>query len=162
MSDVTDISSIMLNSVLVQNVAAMLSTDDAKEINILDFASNDLATESAQGLVGNLPSVLDTETLTLLQNGGFGITLKDFTSISSYNTMMGALYGNQSANKFQTTLDIMFNTNSEEKLNNAKTFIEQMKANGMSNDTAVRTYSALQKYSLMTMVGNYNFVNASA
>ena len=79
--------------------------------------------------------------------------------MSTYSTMMNALYGNNSANKFQNTLNLLTNS-AEDNLATAKTFVENMKANGMSNQTAVRTYAALQKYSLVSSFNKYNYVTA--
>ncbi len=86
--------------------------------------------------------------------------------MSTYNTMMNALYGESSADPFQNILKI--NSGVSEKnsaqnsLVNAKTFVDKMKENGMSNKDALKMYSALQKYSLMTSFRNYNFVSARA
>ena len=81
--------------------------------------------------------------------------------MNTYNTMMTALYGNKSANTFQNTLNFLTNS-PEDRLATAKSFVKSMKDNGMSTEKAVRTYTALQKYSLMSSFGNYNFIKASA
>ena len=107
----------------------------------------------------NIPSVLDENTLTKLKNGDYEITLQEYTSMNTYNTMMTALYGDKSADKFQTILNIATNS-AEDSFANAKAFVDKMKQNGMSNSTAVKTYAALQKYSLMSSFGNYSFVKA--
>ena len=147
MSDFTDISSIMQNSLLLMNAGYTDSTDKLSEI---------------QNRLNNLPSLLDKDSLTDIIDGKYDITLKEYTSLNTYNTMMEALYGNSSANKFQNTLNLLTNS-PESNLANAKSFVEKMKENGMSNSSAVRTYAALQKYSLMSSAfGNYNFVNAKA
>ena len=145
MSDITDLSSIMQNQLLLLNVNTK-QTDNLKNI---------------QNQLSDLPSVLDKQTITGLINGEYDISLKEYTSLNTYNTMMEALYGNNSANKFQNTLNFLTNS-SETNLANAKSFIEKMKENGMSNKAALTTYTALQKYSLMSSTfGNNNFVSAS-
>ena len=145
MSDINDLSSIMQNQLLLLNVKTK-QNDNLQEI---------------QNQLSNLPSVLDKQTISELINGKYDISLKEYTSLNTYNTMMETLYGNSSANKFQNTLNFLTNS-TETNLANAKSFIEKMKENGMSNKAALTTYTALQKYSLMSSAfGNYNFVNAS-
>ncbi len=146
MSDLSDISSLIQNSLLLTN-----TKNDTKQ--------NHLKTVQAE--LDNLPSVLDEQTLTKLKNGEYEISLKEYTNMSTYNTMMTALYGNKSANAFQDTLGIITKTPDDE-LATAKSFVNKMKESGMSNKTAIKTYSALKKYSLMSSFGNYNFVNAKA
>ena len=150
MSDLTDISSIMQNSLRLINM------------NIGNTTNTDKLT-AFQNQLDNMPSVLDENTLTDLVNGKYDISLKEYTSINTYTTMMEALYGDNSANLFQNKLSDLIASSKEKSLANAKAFIEKMKENGMSNQSAVRTYAALQKYSLMSSAfGNYNFVNAKA
>lgn len=145
MSEISDLSSILQNSLLL-------------------YAANnnkDNQLQEIQDKLDNIPSVLDKDTLTRLNSGEFGITLKEYTQMSTYNTMMTALYGNNSANKFQNTLNILTNS-AENELASAKTFVEAMQENGMSPKAAVNTYIALQKYSFMSSYGNYSYVNANA
>ena len=148
MSDIqiSDLSSILNESLLLSNIGLYNTTDKIQELR------SDLK---------NLPAVLDKSTLDDFVDGKYDISLKQYTDMNTYNTVMNALYGNNSASKFQNTLNILTNS-SEDSLANAKTFIDKMKENGMSNNTAVRTYSALQKYSLMSSLGNYSFVKAKA
>ena len=146
MSDLSDISSLLQNSLLLTNTKT-------------DIKQNQFNT--LQEDFDNLPSVLDEKTLTKLKNGEYEISLKEYTNMNTYNTMMTALYGNKSANAFQNTLGIITKT-PEDGLANAKTFVDKMKEYGMSNKTAVQTYSALKKYSVMSSFGNYNFVKAKA
>jgi len=145
MSEISDISSILQNSLLLTT------------LNSSDNNNNKLQTVQEQ--LKNITSVLDKDTLTKLKNGDFEVSLKDYTNMNTYSTMMNALYGNNSANKFQNTLNLLTNS-AEDNLATAKTFVENMKANGMSNQTAVRTYAALQKYSLVSSFNNYNYVTA--
>ena len=107
----------------------------------------------------NIPSVLDQDTLTKLRNGEYEISLKEYTNMNTYNNLMTVAYGNNSANPFQQYLNNYMNTD-EDKLANAKSFIEKMKENGLSNNSALKLYSALQSYSLISSFKNYNFVNA--
>ena len=145
MMEISDISSILENSML------LYAANNSKENQLQEI----------QNKLNNIPSVLDKNTLTRLRNGEFGISLKEYTSMNTYNTMMTALYGNNSANKFQNTLNILTNS-AENELANAKTFVQTMQDNGMSPKAAVNTLIGLQKYSLMSSLGNYNYVNANA
>ena len=144
MADLSDISSIIQNSLLLTSYG--INNDNNK-------------LQTIQEQLKGINSVLDKDTLTKLTNGEYEVTLKEYTNINTYNTMMNALYGNTSANTFQNTLNTLTNS-AEDNLATAKAFVSSMKANGMSNQSAVKTYVALQKYSLMSSFGNYNFVNA--
>ena len=146
MSEISDLSSILQNSLLLTNVNSESKT------NHLQTIQNQLKT---------MPSVLNEDTITKLKNGEYEISLKEYTNLNTYNTMMNAMYGNRSANTFQNTLNVLTNS-AEDELATAKSFIDSMKQNGMSNKTAVQTYSALKKYSLMSSYGNYNFIKAKA
>ena len=144
MADLSDISSIIQNSLLLTSYG--INNDNNK-------------LQTIQEQLKGITSVLDKDTLTKLTNGEYEVTLKEYTNINTNNTMMNALYGNTSANTFQNTLNTLTNS-AEDNLATAKAFVSSMKANGMSNQSAVKTYVALQKYSLMSSFGNYNFVNA--
>jgi len=142
MSDISNISSILQDSLLLSSTNYSGSSDKMQEI---------------QNRLENFPSILDKDSLTKLKNGEYDISLQEYTSLSTYNAMMTALYGDKSANKFQNTLNILTNS-AEDNLATAKSFIQAMKENGMSNETALKTYSALQKYSILSSFDNYNFV----
>ena len=114
MMELTDMTSIMQNQLLLSNVNKTNSTDNLQNI---------------QERLAKLPSILDKQTITGLVNGEFDISLKEYTSLNTYNTMMEALYGNNSASKFQNTMNILANS-SETNLANAKSFIEKMKREG--------------------------------
>ena len=145
MSEVSDISSILQNNLRLSNVG---------------FSKNSDKMQAFQQQLNNMPSVLDEDTLTKLRSGAYEITLKEYTDMNTYNTKMTALYGNNSANDFQNTLNIITQPANGE-LANAKSFVDKMTAEGMSKSVAVRTYSALQKYSLMSSsFRKYNFVNS--
>ncbi len=145
MSEISDISSILQNNLLLSKVG---------------FSSQADKVQAIKQQLNSLPSILDESTLTRLKNGEYEITLREYTNMNTYNTMMTSLFGNNSASNFQNTLNILTNS-PEGELANAKSFVDKMTANGMSKSTAVRTYSALQKYSLMSSsFGNYSFVNS--
>ena len=116
--------------------------------------------ERIQKQMENLPSVLDKNGLTKLKDGEFDITLKEYTDLNSYRIKMNALYGNSSDNQFQTYLNNTLNNNSDDTITKAKDFIDKMKDNGMSDIQALKLYSALKSYSVITGFKNYNFVNA--
>ena len=145
MSEISDLRSFLQDSLLLR------TSDNNNRENQL---------ETIRKKLDNVPSVLDKDTLTRLNNGEYNLSLREYTKMTTYNTMMSALYGNNSANKFQNTLNILTNS-AENELANAKTFVSLMQENGMSAKTAVQTFAALQKYSLMSSYGNYNYVNAS-
>ena len=144
MTEVSNISSILQESLLLGAVSKNGQSDKLLKV---------------QDQIKNLPSVLDKDTLTKLKNGDYEVSLKEYTNMNTYNTMMSALYGNRSANAFQNTLNLITNS-PEDELATAKTFVQTMKDNGMSTKSAVKTFAALQKYSLMSSFGNYNFVKA--
>lgn len=144
-SDISNISSLLQNTILLTSANKEKTEDRLSDI---------------QAKLEQFSSVLDTDTLTKLKNGEYEISLKEYTNMNTYNTMMTALYGNSSADKFQNTLNILTNS-AEDNLATAKSFVDTMRANGMSNKTAVNTYHALQKYSLMSSLGNYNFIKTS-
>ena len=147
MSEISDLGYIL------QNCLRMYSVNNNSQ-------SSDALTQIRNRL-SYLPSVLDENSLTKLRNGDYDISLEEYTSMSTYNTMMSALYGNHSANPFQNTLNLL-TASPEDSLANAKSFFDRMKSNGMSTKSAVRTYTALQKYSLMSNLGNnYSYVKTS-
>jgi len=116
--------------------------------------------ERIQKQMENLPSVIDKNGLTKLKDREFDITLKEYTDLNSYRIKMNALYGNSSDNQFQTYLNNTLNNNSDDTITKAKDFIDKMKDNGMSDIQALKLYSALKSYSVITGFKNYNFVNA--
>ena len=145
MAQVSDFSSILTESLQLRNYG--FSDNNFEKI------------QAVRQKLNSIPSVLDENTLTKLKNGEYEISLKEYTDMNTYNTEMTALYGNRSANNFQNILNIATKSK-EDSLANAKSFVDKMKQSGMSNSTAVRMYSALQKYSLRSSFGNYNFVKA--
>lgn len=107
----------------------------------------------------NLPSVLDSSTLQKLRDGEYEISLKEYSNMNTYRTMMDSLYGDKSADAFQNYLDKIFEEEAD-KVANAKSFVEKMRENGMSNSTALKLYSAIKTYSLVSSFKNYNFIKA--
>lgn len=146
MSEIKDISSILQESLLLKN-NSIQSSDSSNRL------------QKVKTQLQNLPNVLDESTLTKLKDGEYEITLEEYTNMNSYNTMMTALYGNKSANQFQNTLNLLTNS-SDDELATAKKFVDKMKESGMSNTKAVKTYTALKRYSLFSSFGNYSFVKA--
>ena len=142
MLEISDLSSILQNSLLLYSYNGDNSSYDELQ--------------TIQNRLNMMPSILDEDSLTRIRNGEYEISLKEYTDMTTYNTMMSALYGNNSANPFQNTLNLLTGT-ADDSLANAKSFIDKMKQNGMSNQSAIRTYSALQKYSLMSSLGNNNY-----
>ena len=76
MANVSDISSLLQNSILL--------TSANKE-----GSGRKLAAVKSQ--LENFSSALDKDTLTKLKNGEYEITLKEYTNMNTYNTMMSAL-----------------------------------------------------------------------
>lgn len=115
--------------------------------------------ERIQKQMDKLPSVLDNDTLTKLKNGDYEISLKEYSDFNSYRSNMNALYGNGSANNFENYLNKTI-SQSADFVANAKDFIEKMQDNGMSNKQALKLYSALKSYSMISSFKNYNFISA--
>lgn len=79
-----------------------------------------------------------------------GMTIKQFTNLNSYLTVMNSLYGNSSASKFQQALSNVLNAGKNNQITNAQTFIQKMRENGLSNSSATKMYKALNSYSLVS------------
>ena len=92
----------------------------------------------------------DDETETL------GISLKQFTNLNSYITVMNSIYGNNSQTKFQNALSNVLNAGQNNQIANAKTFIQKMKENGLSNSSALTMFKAVNSYSLVSALQNNN------
>ena len=61
--------------------------------------------ERIQTQMDKLPSILNKDILTKLKNGDYEISLKEYSDFNSYRTKLDALFGNNSANKFQNYLN---------------------------------------------------------
>lgn len=109
----------------------------------------------------DLPKVLDKKTLENFQNGEYDITLKEYTDMNTYRTTMTALYGNSSANKFNSAINNYLGIKNN-NTTTAKEFIEKLEDKGVSKDSALKLYSALKSYTSMSlMLGATNsFVSA--
>ena len=99
---------------------------------------------------------LNEEAISILASGDYDVSLKEFTSFSTYLAQMTSIYGNKSSNKFQQTLNNILNNDKENSISNAKSFINKMKENGVSNASAIKLYSAIQSYSLVSALNNNN------
>ena len=154
MSAVDSVSSSILSDLLK---ATLMEKLQGTAVNGETFAERmaRLARQNA-----NLPKVLDEETLSDLTNGKYNISLAEYTSLSSYNSVMSNLFGDSSANNFQSTLNGILGYDSNDGYSTAKNFIDAMRERGVSNQSALKMYTALQRYSLMSSLNNYNFVNA--
>ena len=139
------------------NTKLMDSLLEARQIVFTQKTSD--TSERIKTQMETLPSVLDESTLQKLKDGEYDITLKEYTNISTYRAKMNALYGNNSADSFQQNINRFLN-NDNDKLSNAKSFIEKMKENGISNTSAVKLYSAIRSYSLISDIKNYSYVSA--
>lgn len=109
--------------------------------------------------LGSLPSVLDKSTLQKLADGEYDISLKEYTNLTTYKAQMTALYGNSSANQFNSSINKILGNQTDE-ITTLKDFMDKMSEQGLSNSDALKMYSALKKYSIVTNLNNYNFVNA--
>ena len=142
MSDVETIRSYIADSILNQST------------------KNEIATERLERItkqLENLPSVADKNTLQDLIDGKYKVTLREYTNLNSYRTVMNSLYGNKSANSFTNTINkILGKDEDDDTLANAKTFVEKMKENGFSNSSAIKLYTALKSYSLISAMQNNN------
>ena len=61
--------------------------------------------ESINEQLKDLPRVLDRETLDALRNGEYEVSLQEYTDMNTYRTTMTALYGNSSADRFNSSLN---------------------------------------------------------
>ena len=102
----------------------------------------------------------DSENLT--SNDKFEITLEDYTSLNSYETVMNSLLKGNSTNNLPSFLN-NFLGNKTDEIINAKSFIDNMKDLGVSTDKAVKIYGAMKSYSVTASLiqnNKNNFVNA--
>ena len=147
-----------------------MSEIQSVQSNVIEILLNSLSLEVPKLPKNDLASVhttkssaktLNEEALSRLANGDYDISIKDYTNLSTYLSKMSALYGDSSASSFQQTINRVLN-NGERSASGAKSFIDKMKKNGISNSSAMKLYAALQSYSIVSNMGNYNFVNATA
>lgn len=137
-----------IDSLTMNNVFLTVQNGVAEKLANLD--------KQMQGL----PSVLDEETLNNLVEGEYDITLKEYTDLNTYRNTMGALYGANSANPLYSRLNTLMGNNNNTAVS-AKTFIENMRERGLSDEGALNLYTAMRTYSVTnTLLGNNSFVNA--
>ena len=96
-----------------------------------------------------LPSVLNPDTLEKLQNGEYEVTLKEYTDMNTYRTMMTALYGNSSANRFNSALGRFLGLENNRRVS-AKEFMNALENKGVSQGSALKLYTAMKTYSSMS------------
>ena len=140
----------------------MPSIDSLTMNNVFLTAQNGVAEKLANldKQMQELPSVLDKETLNNLVEGEYDITLKEYTDLNTYRNTMGALYGANSANPLYSRLNTLMGNNNNTAVS-AKTFIENMRERGLSDEGALNLYTAMRTYSVTnTLLGNNSFVNA--
>lgn len=116
--------------------------------------------ESINEQLKDLPRVLDRETLDALRNGEYEVSLQEYTDMNTYRTTMTALYGNSSADRFNSSLNNILGRNNNNRLS-AEEFLNGMEERGVTRETALRLYTALRAYSVTSSVfGNNSFVSA--
>ena len=149
MSDIETIRSAIADAIINQSTKNESATEKLKKItNKLD----------------GLPAIADKNTLQDLIDGKYKVSLKEYTNLNSYRNVMNSLYGNKSANSFNQTINkILGKEEDDDSLDNAKNFVEKMKENGFSNSSAIKLYTALKSYSLISAMQSNNktsFVSA--
>ena len=152
MSNISNISS-MLTDTLLLGLTDKSTTERYEEIR-----------QKIQNIKELSTSALTPQVVQDLRDGKYEITLREFTNFNTYNNIMSNLYGDSSADTFQSLLNVLSGKNGNnltKGIANAKTLVEILKERGMTNKNALKTYSALQKYSLMSSLqNNYSFVSA--
>ena len=147
MSDISSVSSMILENILNQSRSSKTAVSAEEKL------------QNIKAQMEKMPSVLDSSTLQKLRNGEYDISLKEYTNLNSYKNAMKALYGDNSANPFQNYVNKILEED-DDKIANAKKFIDKMKENGMSSSKATKLYSALKTYSIISSFRKYNFVDA--
>lgn len=149
MSDIETIHSAIADAIINQSTKNESATEKLKKI-----------TEKLDGL----PAIANKNTLQDLIDGKYNVSLKEYTNLNSYRNVMNSLYGNKSANSFNQTINkILGKEDDDDNLDNAKNFVEKMKENGFSNSSAIKLYTALKSYSLISAMQSNNktsFVSA--
>ena len=133
---------------LIENITANYSGSVADR---LDAINNRL---------DNIPKILDVETLDKLKNGEYEVSLREYTDMNSYRAAMTVLYGNFSANRFNSVLKNLFGYNDDFTFS-AKNFLDRMEEKGISNGNALKMYTALKTYSVNSSLFDKNcFISA--
>lgn len=122
-------------------------------------ANSSILTDRLQDInkqLGDLPSVLDRQTLQELIDGEYDITLREYTDMNTYKTTMSALYGNQSADRFPSMLNNIVGNSSNRNIS-AKEFMDIMRERGLTSTSAMGLYTALRTYSITSsLIGRNN------
>ena len=144
-----------------------MSSTDNLSLNISNTATKKVADEFLSKFTASkitsksdvLSGIVNRNSFIEIKNGDYGITLKDYTTLNSYRTNMNSLYGNLSANKFTNYLNKLYGDTSNSI--SAQDVIDKIREKGVSNNSALKVYQALNKYSFMSndMVNN-SFVSA--
>lgn len=125
---------------------------------INNLRTKETATEKLERIskhLESLPNIANKTTLQDLIDGKYKVSLKEYTNLNSYRNVMNSLYGNKSSNSFKNTINkILGKEDEDDKLANAKDFVEKMKENGYSNSSAVKLYNAIKSYSLISSLQN--------
>lgn len=129
----------------------MIIKDNLDIFNIVEFKSEKNLAEVNEKLK-DLPKVLDKDTLKKLIDGEYDVSLKEYTDLNSYRTVMSALYGNSSANKAQSYMKNILGKEFDLEKISAKTFMDKMQEKGFSVKDSVGLYNAIQKYSVTTSI----------
>ena len=106
-----------------------------------------------------LSGIVDKDTLQGLIDGEYDISLENYTDMYTYNLMMSNLYGDNSLNFFQNSLNNVLG-NSENSIASAKSFVDTMRERGLSNSSALKLYTAIKSYSAMSGLTNFSYVDA--
>ena len=134
-------------------------------IGSITASSGVLITDRLQDInkqLGDLPSVLDRQTLQELIDGEYDITLQEYTDMNTYKTTMSALYGNQSADRFPSMLNnLMGNSNNNNPVS-ARDFISIMRERGLTSTSAMGLYNAIRTYSITSSLIGRNSSYLSA
>ena len=144
----------------IENVSSSIAETLIKSLSSLEVESVTDKIEKLRKKQLNNSAFLNTDTLSKLRNGEYNISLKQYTSLTSYDAIMEAFYGNNSASPFKKYLNNLLETD-DDKLSTAKSFLDKLKERGFSNKSSMKMYSALQKYSLATTLQNFNYVNTN-
>ncbi len=142
-----------------------MSSIESLTLNNLFLTAQNGMSEKVENLnkqMQNLPSVMDRETLEDLINGKYEITLQEYTSINNYRNSMKLLFGNNSANPLYSGLNALMGKGYYDNTAvSAKTFLDNMRQKGLSNETALNLYTAMKTYSINnTLLKNNSFISA--
>lgn len=112
----------------------------------------------------SFPSVIDKSIigeLGKIQSGEGQVSLNGYTSLDSYQTIMNSLYGDSSAEKFNSTLNKLIDKTDDTKTT-VKEFINKLGEMGVEKNSARKLYTALKAYTApgVEVTNNNSFVSA--